>query len=318
MTTITPVSAPALAPATAPGRWTTSTLGSWRRQLPVIVADEFIAYLAQHPELTADTFEWDAAVLPHLAAFGDRLRDQLEHGYGLCQLRGLGNLGLSAEQQRCLYLAIGCAIGDPMLQYGRLYPVVDRGKSYTKEAVPVSMTNAETAYHTDSSSVDAVPDVVGLLCEQPSTSGGDSLVSNALRVFDTLQQEAPWALEILSRPWIRDVVTPGIEKTHAALLRNRFPVFARCDRTGGVLFRYMRYWIERGQEKAGNPLTVDERRAFDLLDELLARPENVIRFRLERGDAMFVNNRTLAHNRTSYVDAPGNVRQLQRLWLSLR
>ncbi|MCA8948115.1 MAG: TauD/TfdA family dioxygenase, partial [Planctomycetes bacterium] len=120
--------------------------------------------------------------------------------------------------------------------------------------------------------------------------------------------------------WIRDVVTPGLPKTDEARLRNRFPVFAGAadSADGEVLFRYMRYWIETGQSKAGVPLAADEQRAFDLLDELLQSPENVVRFRLERGDVMFVNNRWLAHNRTAYVDTADNVRTLQRMWIAAR
>jgi alpha-ketoglutarate-dependent taurine dioxygenase len=77
----------------------------------------------------------------------------------------------------------------------------------------------------------------------------------------------------------------------------------------------MRYWIEVGQDKAGQALDDRELRALDLLDEVLARPEHVVRFRLEQGDVLWVNNRVMAHNRTGYEDSPGNVRQLQRMWI---
>lgn len=292
--------------------------GSWRRTLPSKVADEFLRFVADTPAVDTASFTWDARRLPAMAAFGDELRLQLLAGDGVSLLRGLDRLALSDEHLRCLYLAIGCALGEPMLQYGRLYPVVDRGASYTTSAVPVSMTNAETCFHTDSSARDAIPDFIGLLCEQPSNHGGDSLISNALRIHEVLQRTAPDVLEALQRPWIRDVVTPGLDKDLPSLLRNRFPVYSRCDRPGGVLFRYMRYWLERGQEKAGLPLDAAAKRAFDVLDELLASPEHMVRFRLERGDVLWVNNRTLAHNRTAYQDEPGNTRLLQRMWIELR
>ncbi len=293
------------------------TRGTWHGALPARVADEFVAWVARRPHLTVDSFQWSPAALPRLEALGRNLRTHLMSGDGVCWVHGLDELGLTAEQQRCFYLALGCAMGEPMTQYGRLYQVRDRGADYTKEAVPVSMTNAETSFHTDSSSVDAVPDVIGLLCEQPSTRGGDSLVSNALRVYQTLMREQPDVLEVLERPWIRDVVTPGLTRDRETLLRNRFPVYAQSDRPGGILFRYMRYWIGVGHDKAGLPLDSHEQNAFDVLDELLARPEHVVRFRLEKGDMLFVNNRVLAHNRTSYHDEPGNVRCMQRLWLQV-
>jgi hypothetical protein len=298
--------------------WSASDLlarSGWRCELAADVRDEFLRFVAREPDVTAAGFIWDAKRLPRMAEFGASVRKELVEGAGLFWLRGLDALDSSPEHLRVLYVAFGLALGEEMLQYGRLYPVVDRGKSYKTEAVPVSMTNAETCFHTDSSSVDVVPDFVGLLCEQPSDRGGDSLVSNALRALQVLEQEHPEALAILETPKIRDVVTPGRERTQANLLRNRFPVFERTDRPGGVLFRYMRYWIEVGQDKAGQALDDRELRALDLLDEVLARPEHVVRFRLEQGDVLWVNNRVMAHNRTGYEDSPGNVRQLQRMWI---
>lgn len=303
-------------------RWSAAELrGSerYRQALPAAVLDELAGWLRDHPTATADSFCWQASMLPATAAFGAALRDELLAGDGLCLLRGLDTLGddtpAGEEQRRIAYLAIGCALGEPMLQYGRLYPVVDRGASYTTQAVPVSMTNAETCFHTDSSAVGVVPDFVGLLCEEPSEQGGDSLVANALRALDALRAEHPEAVALLEQPLVRDVVTPGVEKTRANLLQNRFPVFAPSDRPGGALFRYMRYWIEVGQQKADAPLDDAQREALDRLDEALARDEHVLRFRLERGDVVWVNNRTMAHNRTAYRDTPDNVRRLQRMWI---
>lgn len=299
-------------------KWSASELqqrGTWRRELPVDARNELIAFGHQQPHVTPATFTWQPTEWPCLTRFGQQVRQHLLAGDGVLCLQGLGTLKLTAEQLRCFYIAFGSALGQPMLQYGLLYPVVDRGASYKEQSVPVSMTNSETQFHTDSSAVDVVPDFVGLLCEEPSLQGGDSLVSNALRVHEIMQREAPVLLASLRRAKYRDVVTPGKEKTHENLLRNCFPIFADDDRDGAVLFRYMRYWIEVGHRKAGVPLDTLEVEAMDLLDALLERADNVVRFRLERGDILWVNNRLLAHNRTAYQDVPGNVRQLQRMWI---
>lgn len=290
--------------------------GTWRCELPVAVRDELLMFVASQPRAAEESFEWQPDLWPSLIRFGDKVKQHLLTGDGVLCLQGLGLLGLEAEHLRCFYVAFGCALGQPMLQYGRLYPVMDRGASYKTQSVPVSMTNSETCFHTDSSAVDVVPDFVGLLCEQPSEDGGDSLVSNALRVHEILQCESPELLESLRRAKYRDVVTPGKEKTHENLLRNYFPIFADSDREGGLLFRYMRYWIEVGHQKSGVPLDAREIEAMDRLDALLQDEDNVVRFRLERGDILWVNNRLFAHNRTAYQDTPGNVRQLQRMWIS--
>jgi len=50
-----------------------------------------------------------------------------------------------------------------------VYGVLNRGLDITKDNVAFSSTNAEAAFHTDSSFRDAYPDVVGLLCVRPAS-----------------------------------------------------------------------------------------------------------------------------------------------------
>ncbi|MFK7743087.1 MAG: TauD/TfdA family dioxygenase [Planctomycetota bacterium] len=261
---------------------------------------------------------WQPEQWPQLSAFADEVRHQLVFGNGFVRIRGLADLALDVDQMQRAYARIGTAIGAPLLNYGLLYPVTDRGADHTKAAIPVSMTGAETCFHTDSSALRVVPDFVGLLCEQPSEHGGDSLVSNAILACQRLQKESPELLAELLVPLVRDIVTPGLEKTRANLLRNRFPVIAPCSRPGGVLVRYMRYWIEAGHKRAGVPIDASQRQAFDRFDSLLKHKDHVVRFRLERGDMVWINNRRVAHNRTAFEDTPGNVRSLQRMWLEMR
>ena len=302
--------------------WDAPTLLSrdtWRQELPDPVGAEFRALCSAQPQRAQamDSFEFDPLELPALAAFSREVRRSLLIGDGLVHIRGLGDLRLNEAQQQLFYLAFGLGMGTPMTQYGRLYPIHDRGLDHTESAIPVSMTNAETGFHTDSSSVDSVPDFVGLLCETPSKNGGESLVSNTLEVFRQLNEEAPHVLDVLSRDLIRDVVTPGRDKNHEDLLRNRFPIFAPSERPEGLMCRYMRYWIEKGQTRAGTPLSERELAALDTLDQYLSSPRNVVSFRLEASDILWVNNRTLTHNRRDYRDTPGNQRQLQRMWIQL-
>lgn len=303
--------------------WDAVSLGdsdSWRRQLPAQVADEFQQVCHRRPELANDPdgFVFDPELLPNLHAFASDVRQTLLTGDGFAWIKGLGDLGLSESEQRLFYLAFGLAMGDALTQYGRLYEVRDKGGSYKDQAIPVSMTGSATGFHTDSSARDTLPDFVGLLCEQPSFEGGESLVSNALRAHQVMQKADPAALELLYSSFVRDVVTPGVEKTPENLLRNRFPIFAPCARKEKIVFRYMRYWIEKGHVKAGEPLSARHLAALDLLDEVLRSREQAVSFQLGKGDILWVNNRTLAHNRTEYKDTPGNIRRLQRMWIGLR
>ncbi len=289
----------------------------WRYTLPGHVADEFAAYLRAHPERAEnlDLGDLDCEETPRLAEFGRGIQRGLLHGAGVAWVRGLAGLGFSPGEQRLFYMMLGVSMGRVMTEYGPIFCVRDRGGDYKKEAIPVSMTGAETGFHTDSSAVDTLPDLVGLLCEEPSRNGGHSLISNAMHAYWRLRVSAPESLELLEKEFIRDVVTPGKESTDENLRRNRFPIFDGGPEGKGRTFRYMRYWIEQGHEKAGSPLTERQRAALDVLDETLASPDNVVRLYLERGEQLWVNNRRIAHGREGYADSPGNCRRLQRLWL---
>jgi alpha-ketoglutarate-dependent taurine dioxygenase len=314
-----PIPSPSLSPS-PPSEWNAFSLlkaRGWRMNLPASAVDEFLEYLQRHPDFSQhpDAYRLLPDELPIQSELGQRIREELLFGFGVCWIQGLANQGLSELQQRLFYLSLGMSTGDLMTQYGRLYSIRDRGLDHTRQAVPVSMTSAATGLHTDSSSVDACPDFVALLCERPSSNGGESLLSNALTAYRKLQATAPWTLRILQSDFIRDVVTPGRSRTHADLLRNRFPIFGGTPENAEPHFRYMRYWIEKGHDRTCMPLGDSEVAALDLLDGILESRQNLVRIRLRRGDMLLMNNRILAHARSSYEDSPSECRQLQRLWL---
>ncbi len=252
------------------------------------------------------------ATTPALERHADRVGVALR-SFGVARVVGL-DPALDDLALRMAYLATGLAGGPTLDNYGRLFDVVDRGEDYKKSAVPVSMTRESTSFHTDSSARDTCPDRVGLLCLAPAVEGGESLVSSAVAVHEELRRSAPEMLRLLYRPYMRDVVTPGTERNLEAVRANRFPIYAYDERRGELVFRYMRYWIERAHEMVGEPLLADERAAFDLLDALLADARFASSFTLGRGEQLWVDNRLVAHNRTSFRDDPAAPRRLVRMW----
>ena len=263
-----------------------------------------------------DNYSHGDIEIPGLESLASRVRDELQYGSGVAWLKSIRSPAFSIAQKKFFYLAIGEAIGNPMGNYGRLYDVRDRGGSYHKERIPVSQTHAATGFHTDSSARNTMPDIVALLCLQPAHTGGESLIVSAARIHEQLRKTDPEALSILYREFIRDVVTPGRGKSANSLVNNRFPIFSQGLHSTGVSFRYMRYWIEKGHLQANIQLTEREFAALDKLDELLNLPQLAMKFKLECGDHLWVNNHLVAHNRTEYGEDPRQPRHLVRMWIS--
>ncbi|WP_419190773.1 TauD/TfdA family dioxygenase [Saltatorellus ferox] len=268
---------------------------------------EFPALLREPEGLTREAVDFEA-----LRPLVEWVRSELDAGPGFAAV-ALGSLGLAYA--RLAFGLIGVMLAPPIDRYGFHYAVADTGQSYEEKAIPISMTRASTGLHTDSSARDCVPGTVALLCERPSSDGGESLIADAFSACRWIRDNRPEVDEILQRSFVRKIVTPGLDKGLDSLRRNRFPIV----RWGPEFeFRYMRYWIVEGQKELGQPLSTAELGAFDLLDETLMRPEFLTTFRLEAGDMLFVNNTHLAHGRTAYGEVPAGGRLLWRMWLDER
>jgi alpha-ketoglutarate-dependent taurine dioxygenase len=238
----------------------------------------------------------------------------LEQGRGFVVLARLPIDRISEQEAIAFYWMIGQLLGEPVAQNVQgtlLYDVRDSGQDVAQGA-RFSVTRYESSFHTDNSFGATVVDSVGLLCLKTARRGGTSQVVSGLTAVDALRREAPEVLETLYRPFHVDR-RGGVPAGEAPTVLR--PAIER----GGIepLFRYLRYWIEAGHEKAGAPLTPAQRAALDRLDEVLNRPALRAEFTLEPGQVYFLNNRWILHNRTAYEDhpEPERRRHLVRLWL---
>jgi hypothetical protein len=242
------------------------------------------------------------------------VRMALERGRGFAIIKGPTRQRYSAYEMQVCYWLVGQLLGRPVEQNVQgvlLYDVRDSGQD-VRYGARFSVTNAESSFHTDNSFGDAIVDYVGLLCIQTAKSGGLSQVVSGYSVHNELLARHPGVLEVLSQPLHidrRGGVRPGQEPTV------QYPVLSRDER--GLTYRYLRYWIESGHEKIGQPLSAAQRLALDTLDEIANDPALRVEFALQPGDMFFINNRWILHNRTAFEDhaEPEQRRHLVRLWL---
>jgi alpha-ketoglutarate-dependent taurine dioxygenase len=286
----------------APREWYFPLRGAVLEMVDRVIAERRPGAITELPAL-AD----GAAVLKPV-------RDELETGRGFVIVNGLPEGRYSPDDLKAIYWIVGRLIGGPCAQNVQgtlLYDVKDTGQD-VRYGARFSVTNAESTFHTDNSFGDDVLDYVGLLCVNTAKSGGLSQVISAFAVHNRLLEKHRDVLERLYEPFHvdrRGGVRPGEAPTV------RCPVLAWDGRE--LLCRYLRYWIEVGQEKAGTPLSAEQIQALDTLDQVAADPELRAEFALEPGDMYFINNRWILHNRTAFEDheAPEKKRHLVRLWL---
>jgi hypothetical protein len=302
--------------------WRADTLDerrSWYYPLPQrcrAALDETLRRLRGGPRTTT---ELRASETPCAGCAGDLepVLAALEAGRGFAIIRGLPCDGYSAAEQQAAYWLVGQLLGRPVeqnVQGTLLYDVRDTGQD-VRYGARFSVTNATTGFHTDNSFGDAVPDYVGLLCLRAARAGGLNQLVSGYALHNELLARHAGVLEVLYQPFHvdrRGGLRPGEPPTA------QFPVLAWDG--SGLVYRYLRYWIEAGHEKAARPLTAAQRGALDVLDEALGRAELQAELGLGPGDMLFINNRWVLHSRSAFEDhaEPERRRHYVRLWLQGR
>ncbi|MFA0813847.1 TauD/TfdA family dioxygenase [Microbulbifer epialgicus] len=259
-----------------------------------------------------EDIEANSVSTPSLDKLSHHVKRELREGSGVAWIQGI--TGIDRERLNLLFLNFSLALGNTIDTYGRLYGVQSTGKDYRNEPIPVSQTNAATGAHTDSSKKSIQPGIVGLCCISPAALGGKSRVVSAARVHENIRARAPDKLKLLYKSYIRDLVTPDSKKSIQQLLSNQFPIFKYVD--SKLSIRYMRYWIEKGHQRAGKLLTNDIQQAFDLLDYELNSQNNMISFSMKPGDILFLDNTRVLHDREEFTDTLGQRRLYTRVWIA--
>lgn len=251
--------------------------------------------------------------LPTLGPRMVALAAELDRGRGFWLLRGFPIDQFTERQAAFGYWGLGLHMGAPVSQNARghlLGHVIDEGLDYHKDnGVRGYQTRLRLPYHTDSS------DVVGLLCLQPSKSGGLSSVASTTSAFNEVNRRRPDLAHLWFNEWYydrRNEERPG-EKPFFTT-----PLASFND--GLVSIRYVRNFLDSAQRHDEVPRRTEQETEFlDLVDEVAHEPGFALHMDFQRGDIQFVCNYSTFHSRTAYEDSddPGHKRHLLRLWLTL-
>lgn len=168
-------------------------------------------------------------------------------------------------------------------------------------------SSLELRPHTDNAAV------VLLACWNSARSGGETLLTSALAIHDQIRSERPDLLSLLYRGF--HCHRRGEQASEEeAVTPYRVPVFWSQN---GISCRYQRALIAAGHHELARPLSSAELDSLDLFDRLASTAENCLRFALERGDVLVLNNYTVLHARTRFTEHPEPTRRrhLLRVWV---
>jgi alpha-ketoglutarate-dependent taurine dioxygenase len=192
-----------------------------------------------------------------------------------------------------------------------VYRVEDLGE-FGQDAFRFSKTNRDSTLHNDCVYRDIMPTIVALFCIRPAPCGGISQVSSVYRSLRKLGSGDRDTIGCLLKEYYYD--RRGTNLEGEAPVGQYCPVTISDDQ---LFVRYLRPYIEFGQERMGAPLSETARRAFDRFDATNGEPEAVFGYSLQRGECLVVNNTWILHNRSEFQNLEGRpARLIIRYWLS--
>jgi len=249
--------------------------------------------------------------VPSIARLLVRVARELDEGLGFVLIRGVPVTGRSDESLMRLVATLGSFLGTlrPQTRQAELVSRVEdsHGRPAGDEIVRGHQTSDALPFHSDRA------DVTALLCVRSAANGGAGQVASAAAAFHDLARSNPGALAELLRPLPHDRRDEQLPDQAPWIL---LPVFSIVsDR---LVARYVRRFIESASRFSDAPqLEATQRAALDTLDALLDRPGFAAAVDWSPGDLQFVNNHTVWHARSAFVEGENAVRRLLlRAWIA--
>lgn len=250
--------------------------------------------------------------LPSLEAKLAEIAQQVEFGRGFALLRGLPVDRWGVEAATTVYWGLSTHLGTPTSQSrrgNRMMAVRDAGLSAKELNVRGPLTNAKLYYHSD------FADIVGLMCVHPAQSGGISRICSSMAIYN--------ALIATGRHNLIDVFYDGYpfdrkgEEGPGIPPVSETPVPMLSWYKGVLSFRYVPGWSETAVKRTGKPWSAVQQAAIDEVSRLSNLPEFYLDMQFQVGDVQYLNNYSVLHSRTEFVDYDEAERKrfLQRIWL---
>ena len=244
--------------------------------------------------------------LPSLSSDLSEIKQILEKRRGFVLLKGLGNAGYGEEELELAFWGIGTHLGMGVSQsfrgdrLGHVRDLGEKDRYYT--------AGGELEMHMDPT------DIAGLLCVQPSETGGLSKIASSLNVHNIILEERPELMKTLYEGFIysRRQADYGGENQPPSY---RIPVFA--EHVESLICHFLPISVRLAALNHNIMMTDAEIEALALVGEVAQRPDVCIEMDFKHGDIQFLNNRVILHARTDYSDPedPALKRHLLRLWL---
>jgi hypothetical protein len=253
----------------------------------------------------------DEEALPELAATLSSTRREVYEGRGLVLLRGLPMDELDEDEAAVVAWAVGSHFGRRATQ-SALGDVLGRVQvdPNLQQAWRGYRSTNRSRFHTDHL------DGLALACVRPAGEGGESCVVSAAAIHNVLAAERPDLFPVLydgfRMAWFGEPPAPGEKVSDLDV-----PVFSWSE--GRIVCVLLPSYQKAAAEEMGVPLPKGFEEACALIHEIAEREGMALKFKLQAGDMLVIDNKAVLHGRAAFAEDPGDIgrRLLYRLQFEL-
>ncbi len=179
-----------------------------------------------------------------------------------------------------------------------------------KDTLRYHETNSGGSIHSDGPQLAIPPNYVFLACIKESKSGGKSIITNCMKIFNVLKKRDPKILKILMSKYYFE--RRGFNFKNKILSKPIFEI-----KKNGLRFRYLREYIETAYKIKKKKMPKNKINALNKLDKFLTNEKFQKKFKLNTGDIVILNNQFLSHGRTKFkINKNSSQRALMRVWVN--
>ena len=170
-------------------------------------------------------------------------------------------------------------------------------------------SNLGGSLHTDGPQLNQTPNILIMTCLNNSSKGGDSVLINGKDIYNYIKKDNPKILKNLFKKFYFE--RRGFTLNSNYIFKSQIFKFKKRK----LEFRYLREYIDNAYKQKNTTPSKIEKKALDYLDKCLRLKSLQKKYKLSKGEMVVINNKIMAHGRTTFSVNKGNQRKIIRIWL---
>jgi predicted RNase H-like nuclease (RuvC/YqgF family) len=146
-------------------------------------------------------------------------------------------------------------------------------------------------------------------CIKNATKGGKTILVDSKKLFNKIKNHDQISAEVLKKKFLFE--RRGFGGNKKILSKKIFDINNKKFE-----FRYLREYINSAYKIKKLKIPNNKKKALDLLDVFLEKKELQTKLKLNVGDVILINNKSVAHGRTSFTLSKNKPRKLLRIWVN--